>query len=217
MGHKEMTKNYQGLDVKDEECCGVMAAQPGDPRCPVSSFRLYLSKLNKECDALFTYPKPKFLAEENTWFTKKPMGENALSNWMAKLSKEANLSQRYTNHSLRATVATRLSRAGVEGRHIIKVTGHKHEASLKSYVTEQTTSEKRKLSTLIHDTAPPTPQKVPKVETTTSVETAVPVAEEQSNVLPFVPVQNNVSQSNTALFAGAVFNNANIVINNVYK
>ena len=32
MGHKEVTKNNQVLDVKEEECCGVMAAQPDDPR-----------------------------------------------------------------------------------------------------------------------------------------------------------------------------------------
>ena len=149
--HDEISKNFQGENSKEHEKCGVMHRQFGDPKCPVHSFKLYLSKLAGNSDVLFTYPKNKWVSSDGTWYTAKPMGHNAISKWMTKLSKAAGLSQIYSNHCLRATVATRLSRAGVPDREIINVTGHKNEQSLKHYVTAQTACQKRKLSTIIHE------------------------------------------------------------------
>ncbi len=52
---------------------------------------------------------------------------------MKVLSKEAKLSVEYTNHSIRATTITILDRNGYEARHIMSVSGHRSESSLKSY------------------------------------------------------------------------------------
>jgi len=52
---------------------------------------------------------------------------------MSEISMEFKLSQVYTNHSLRATTVHLLDVASIPGRHIMSVTGHKSESSLKSY------------------------------------------------------------------------------------
>ena len=59
------------------------------------------------------------------------------------LSKEANLSAIYTNHSIRATVITNLNNSGYEARHIIAVTGHKSESTVKQYATKKTKKTKQ--------------------------------------------------------------------------
>ena len=43
------------------------------------------------------------------------------------------LSRHYTNHSIRATSITIMDESGFESRHIMKISGHKSEASLKLY------------------------------------------------------------------------------------
>lgn len=52
---------------------------------------------------------------------------------MKKISKSTGLSREYTNHCVRSTSITVLNEAGFEGRHIVRVSGHKNEMSLKSY------------------------------------------------------------------------------------
>jgi len=52
---------------------------------------------------------------------------------MKNISREAKLSKCYTNHSIRATAVTILDKSGFEARHIMVVSGHKNEASIRSY------------------------------------------------------------------------------------
>lgn len=70
--------------VKDEQavseqqgCHRVrMYSIPGDPRCPVAAFQLYLSKLNPFSNALFQHP----ILHPSTeiWYNTKPVGVNVL-------------------------------------------------------------------------------------------------------------------------------------------
>ena len=52
---------------------------------------------------------------------------------MKEISIAAELSQTYTNHSIRATTITILDDKGYEARHIKTVSGHRSDSSLKSY------------------------------------------------------------------------------------
>ena len=58
-----------------------------------------------------------------------------------KMSKDAELSAVYTNHSIRATCITILDSAGVEARHIMAISGHGSESSIRSYA--RTSVEKK--------------------------------------------------------------------------
>lgn len=61
------------------------------------------------------------------------VGEHTLGEKMKNISREAKLSKCYTNHSIRATAVTILDKSGFEARHIMAVSGHKNEASIRSY------------------------------------------------------------------------------------
>ncbi|CAC5381730.1 unnamed protein product [Mytilus coruscus] len=67
-------------------------------------------KLSPRCTAFFQqalqYPKPTI------WYAAQPIGKNKLASMMSRISEEAGLSIRYTNHCLRATVATGLKKSG---------------------------------------------------------------------------------------------------------
>ena len=52
----------------------------------------------------------------------------------------------YTNHCIRATVITNLSNSGYEARHIIAVTGHRSETTVKQYATKCPDNKKRQIS-----------------------------------------------------------------------
>ena len=72
---------------------------------------------------------------------------------MSRISYEAGLSIRYTNHCLRATVATGLKRAGVDDRAIMSVTGHRNVKSLDSYIEGPTDKQRRELSNTLQGVA----------------------------------------------------------------
>ena len=61
------------------------------------------------------------------------VGEHTLGEKMKNMSREAKLSKCYTNHSIRATAVTILDKSGFEARHIMAISGHKNEASIRSY------------------------------------------------------------------------------------
>ena len=65
---------------------------------------------------------------------------------MSVLSQKASLSQNYTNHRLRTTSVHILDAAQIPTRHIMSVTGHKAETSLKTY-TGHTNNKKKHIIT----------------------------------------------------------------------
>ena len=62
------------------------------------------------------------------WFTCNPIGINQLQNCVKELSKKAGFDGHYTNHSLRATSATRMYNADIPEQVICEVTGHRSMA-----------------------------------------------------------------------------------------
>ena len=64
---------------------------------------------------------------------------------MREISEEAQLSTVYTNHSVRATAITLWSDAGLENRHIMAISGHRNEQSLKSYNSRPSSTQATQL------------------------------------------------------------------------
>ena len=52
---------------------------------------------------------------------------------MKTISVDRKLSQEYTNHCIRSTAVSVLDNNNVEARHIMRVSGHKSESSIRSY------------------------------------------------------------------------------------
>ena len=145
----------------------------GNPSCPVDSFLKYTSKLNSEIQDLWQRPLDSFFPEQNTWFCKSPLGKNTLAKMMSRISQQGRLSQRYTNHSIRSTAITVLDEAGLyyfvainskfrlylmtlvtmyifplghEARHIMAISGHKKETSIRLYSSNVSEEQTRKIS-----------------------------------------------------------------------
>ncbi|WAR29181.1 hypothetical protein MAR_002749 [Mya arenaria] len=95
----ELTKNHRNDKESTSECY------------PVLSFEKYLSKLNAECNRLWQKSRDCFLSGDDVWYCNMPVGEKKLkSKHMTTLRRVSELSQIYTNHSIRPTGATILSK-----------------------------------------------------------------------------------------------------------
>ena len=149
MAEDEKTKNHPGglsdkADAKDPKMF-----ETKKKHCPVQYFKKYLSLLNPGEEALFQRPKRSFSSSDKIWFDKSPLGVNTLSSMMKEISKAAQLSQLYTNHSVRATSITILDRAGIPVHRIMQVSGHRNQDSVKVYCERQTLQQQQECSNVL--------------------------------------------------------------------
>jgi site-specific recombinase XerD len=113
MMYNESNKTHHGVDSREHYQETRMYANPANPdNCPVRSLDLYLSKLNPKCNSFFQ--QPLLFPKKNVWYAAQPIGKNKICAWMGHLSTSAGLSKRYTNHCIRATVATGLKQKGID-------------------------------------------------------------------------------------------------------
>ena len=141
------TKNHRA----DEEVSqgGQMHQIAGNPRCPVQNLKYYLSKLNPLCDCVWQKPRQGNVQDsDQVWYENVPIGKNTLELMMKKISEAAGCSKLYTNHSLRATSITILDQAGYSSRHIMSVSGHRTESSIKNYARTSDQHKKDMSNTL---------------------------------------------------------------------
>ncbi|XP_069461384.1 uncharacterized protein KIAA1958-like isoform X2 [Ambystoma mexicanum] len=124
---------------------GIMYASGRKEQCPVLALEKYLSKLPPNPSSFYLKAKriPSYLLDSTPiWYENRPLGKNTLGGMMSALSKEANLSRIYTNHSIRATSIQILSDAGLETREIMTLTGHKKDSSVRAYWAPTETQRK---------------------------------------------------------------------------
>ncbi len=135
MTHDEASKNHPGGvdDAESFEKEGRMYKASDDPNDGFNALQLYISKQNPNCSAFYQYPKRKWSPDCLIWYENRPLGVNKLGDMMKDISAEAELSQKYTNHCVRATAITLWSNAGLANRHIMAISGHRNEQSLRSY------------------------------------------------------------------------------------
>ena len=123
-------------------------------RCFVRLYRLYLSKLPVDCPRNAFYFKP--LQNWNStsgsvWFSKQPLGHNKLSMMMSSICQDAGIQGFKTNHSLRATSATRLYQQGADEQLIMERTGHRSLEGVRSYKRTSVTQQKA-ISSMLQQT-----------------------------------------------------------------
>ena len=102
--------------------------------------------LNLRNEYLFQRPKKGVDESDKVWYDKMLVGQRTLAEKMKKLSIEAKLSCVYMNHSITATMITKLDESGYEAQHIMAVSGHRNESSIRSYSSQASLSVKRKMS-----------------------------------------------------------------------
>ena len=115
-------------------------------RCPVRAICLYLSKRPEK---MRSADSPFYLAinrnrprEDSAWYKASPMGIDTIGSIMKKMSVNAGLVGRFTNHSVRRTTCQRLIDNNVAPVLICQLTGHKSISSLGHYVTANLKQQK---------------------------------------------------------------------------
>ncbi|CAB4010182.1 Transposable element P transposase, partial [Paramuricea clavata] len=156
MTHSEASKNHPG-GIKDSESFQHIGRmyQTNEENDGYSALKLYISKLNPACEALFQYPKRNWKPDDKTWYENRPLGINKLGDMMKDISTAAGLSKIYTNHCVRATSITLWSNAGLTNRHIMSISGHRNEQSLQHYNRRPSTSQLKRCSEVLSEALGP--------------------------------------------------------------
>ena len=133
---EDISKNNPG-GLKGRKCSPKMIkhfANVNNPdRCFVKFFKKYISLCPKKCPPNAFYLKPLAVPKDDCWFSSVAVGHNKLHNMMKKMCEEAGIEGYKTNHSLRATAATRLFNEGIEEQLIMERTGHHSIDGVRSY------------------------------------------------------------------------------------
>lgn len=87
---------------------------------------------------------------DNLWYNRVRVGRDPIERMLSFLSVDINLSKRYTNHSIRATVMGILGEK-YEGRIVIGWSGHKSEQTIKQYIRKLPAKTKKEISGTLHD------------------------------------------------------------------
>ena len=208
----------QSLQSTQQFCCqpddspgeGRMYERPNSPYCPVKTFELYLSKLNPSLSCLWQRPKVResFSESDEVWYCNAPLGKNTLATLMSSISKEIQLSYQYTNHCIRETAVSLLDECNFEARHIMRVSGHKSESSIRSYSRRLSEVKQNEIS---HSLSTACFESLERQEQT--AEADCPLV---GNTVPRSPItmQNFASQSQeTVNFNAGAFSGATVTIN----
>ena len=148
--HEFLQKNFQGgLSSEEAPKDRRMYAIPNAELCPVKILRFYLSRLDPQCTHLFNHCNKEAMlspSDKDVWYTQKPLSQRGFGNFMRDIAKSSNCVENYTPHCLRATAIQLMNDAGHEARHIMFMSGHRSEASIRSYNREFSTKQKKELS-----------------------------------------------------------------------
>lgn len=99
-------------------------------RCHVRLFQKFMSVRPSGNKRFYLLPAK---TPTHIWFSSRPIGKNQLSKFLADMCKTAGVQGKKTNHSLRATCATRLYQSGIEEQQIMERTGHRSVTGVRTY------------------------------------------------------------------------------------
>lgn len=146
-----ITKTRQGgLHFKNRDFQPRMFAVGGD-RCPVAIFKQFVNHRPptlKKAGSFYLSIKTNRKPDDSVWFKVQPMGVNKINEMMKNLVADTVLGsseKKFTNHSARKTVVSKLKKAKVDRSGIMKITGHKNIQSVDDY-DEADEDEQRELS-----------------------------------------------------------------------
>ena len=123
---------------------------PTNPeRCFVELFKLYqkMCPANRPKEAFYLQPLEK--PTPTCWFTCRPIGHNKLEGTVARLCRQAGIPGYRTNHSLRATAATRLYQSGIDEQLVMERTGHRSLDGVRGY-KHTSTAQREALSGILN-------------------------------------------------------------------
>lgn len=145
-----------------------MYAVPESLNCHVKKVRLLLSKSNQHATNLFNACVKDALISPSscdTWYSAKPLQKQSFSGFMRDICKSAECQNSYTPHFLRATAISSMNDAGSQARHIMFMSGHRFQASMKTYNRNISVDQKRKASSGLATISNPNHDNTNKLDT----------------------------------------------------
>ena len=133
---EDISKNHPGglKERKQNRKVVVHYENANNPSCCfVHLYKLYHSKCPPNCPDGAFYLKPLKSPAGAYWYATQPIGHYKLNSTVSRICKAAGIQGFKTNHSLRATAATRLYQAGIDEQIIMETTGHKSTDAVRSY------------------------------------------------------------------------------------
>lgn len=147
--HETQQKNFQGGLHSEEAASDKRMYANGTSNCPVEMLRLLIKKTAPKATALFNVCYSDAIRVPSSfgwWYDDKPLKARTFTNFMADICKASKCSTIYTAHCLRATAITAMNDAGFEARHIMFMSGHRNEGSIRSYNRSVSSNQKLKIS-----------------------------------------------------------------------
>lgn len=221
INHETQQKNIQGGITSEEAPSDKhMYADKQNPKyCPIIALKELIEKTDPNAKSLFNRcVKDIDVNSHSIWYTKQSLAKRTYSGFMRDLCKNAKCKNEYTAHCFRATAIQCLNDAGHELRHIMYMTGHKNEASIRSYNRHCSVQQKKSLSTTLakvatgrQDHDAPTSFTVSRCPTTSTSVVTCPgvsaagpvVAQSNANMSS---VLNSAGILNNSMFTGCTFN-----------
>ena len=116
-------------------------------RCPVRLIKKYCGLLPnaKTCQKFYMRPRTKYNA--TVWFCDQPYGNHKVSKTIKEICKKGGLVGKFTNHSLRATSASRMFENEIPEQVIKEITGHKSDC-VRTYKRTPDVIKKKASSTI---------------------------------------------------------------------
>ncbi|XP_033752677.1 uncharacterized protein KIAA1958-like [Pecten maximus] len=97
-------------------------------RCIVKLYTKYTQARPDNCKTVAFYLRARKYINGNVWYQDAAVGVHILQQTVKRLCEQAGFQGLFTNHSLRATAATRLYSAGIDEQLISEKTGHRSNA-----------------------------------------------------------------------------------------
>ncbi|KAK3089650.1 hypothetical protein FSP39_005342 [Pinctada imbricata] len=219
LSHETKQKNWQGGLSNQEAPQDKRMYATGEPTCPVLSLKSFLRHTDTQADALFNHiVKDASVSPQlhDTWYMAKPVKPYQFTKFMPDISRNAGCTRNYTAHCLRATTIQALNDDGFEIRHIMFMSGHRNEASVRSYNRECSTEQKHSLSkALARVSRPEANHSVPQRRTTnlsgpTSTAPAPPTSAMETSDGNTFNINNNTLNRNSSnsLYASFINNSS---------
>lgn len=149
LSHETKQKNWQGGLENQEAPHDKRMYATGDSNCPVQTLKTFLQHIDPQATFLFNHCSKAALSSPQTtdiWYLAKHCKPYQFSKFMPDISRNAGCSRKYTAHCLRSTAIQALNDEGFEIRHIMYMSGHRNEASVRSYNRDCSTAQKQHLS-----------------------------------------------------------------------
>ena len=119
--------NQEGIGARRLRKTVYVYGANNSERCPVRLFKKYARLLPPPKSCKKMYLRPRIKPTPSCWYTDQSYGCNKVSVTVKEICKQAGFEGKFTNHSLKATSASRMYNNNVPEQMIKEITGHQSD------------------------------------------------------------------------------------------